>query len=171
MIRDSAEETEPLNYSRIHGKNRQIGDGRNLAKSRAAYFTRTEKNGVTRRIILHVCRGNGNISDASEEKAILEVGTWMSPGHGIVRVLFAANDIISGTAPADGVDRSRPRTRDDRERHRHVCMRLCVYVGAHVRACARRDRSRASAYSPSAVSARREVSAKHVYRDPGNNYR
>jgi len=85
----------------------------------------------------------------------------MSLGHGIVRALFAANDIISGTAPASGggggggaADRSRPRT-GDRERHRHVCHAL-------VRVAIDRER---------VLSARREVSAKYVYRDPGNNYR
>lgn len=115
------------------------------------------KNGVIRRIIFYksaracVCVVEMEIFQTTRtRRKRFEAETSMSLGHGIVRVLFAANDIISGTAPASGADRSRPRT-GDRERHRHVCMRLCAHVCACTCACvrARRDRSRASAYSPS----------------------
>jgi len=101
----------------------------------------------------------------------------MSLGHGIVRVLFAANDIISGTAPAS--DRSRPRT-GDRERHRHVyvCVYVCscMYVCMCVCVCVAIDRKRARIRQRGEWGEREkggegEVSAKHVYRDPGNNYR
>jgi len=86
----------------------------------------------------------------SEEKAIASaprLAASMSLGHGIV-LSTTASDIISGTAPSSGVDRSRPRTAD---RSRHCVARACTRT--YTRAHARRDRSRASerasAYSPS----------------------
>jgi len=80
-----------------------------LAKSRAAYFTAREKRSNPWNHILQkrACVfGEMEIFQTRPRRKRFEAETWMSLSHGIVRVLFVANDIISGTThqPAAPID-------------------------------------------------------------------
>lgn len=166
----SAPETPPLNYSRIRRKNR-IGDGRSLAEvegARVFHLARGAREGgggpgASGPVESYrMCAVEMEISRTRPRRKRFEAGRLS--GVGVVRTLLAAKRY----QPIDLVlERTIASVMSSR-----ACMCTCVRGAIdRERAPTRVLSAGGRAEGGGGEGEEEEVSAKHVYRDPGNNYR